>query len=99
MLTSKRLLALLLCLGMLLVLSASSAFLVHESGHDCCGDGCAVCESIAHTKALLQSFLLLGMLLAARYSFSLLFRSCRTDIPVHGCRVPTLVTWKIRLND
>ena len=49
----KRLLALLLCVGMFLVLFASSAYIAHEAKHDCAGEDCEICETIARMEALL----------------------------------------------
>ena len=60
----KRLTALLLCIGLLLALAVSSAFIVLEEGHACCGEACEICESIAKTVALLRG--------AAPFAFILL---------------------------
>ena len=95
----KRLTALLLCVGMLMTLTVSSAFIVLEEGHDCSGETCEICESIAKTVALLR--------IAARCAFLLLFAACllpllRTLCALTAARLPvfgTLVCWKVRLND
>ena len=95
----KRLTALLLCIGLLLTLVVSSAFIVLEEGHACCGEACEICESIAKTVALLRG--------AARFAFLLLFAVCllpllRAICALKAARLPafgTLVCWKIRLND
>lgn len=99
MLDRKRLTALLLCVGLLLALAVSSAFIVLEEGHTCCGEACEICESIAKTVALLRG--------AARFAFLLLFAVCllpllRAICALKAARLPafgTLVCWKIRLND
>ena len=95
----KRLTALLLCIGLLLTLAVSSAFIVLEEGHACCGEACEICESIAKTVALLRG--------AAPFAFLLLFAACllpllRAMCALKAARRPafgTLVCWKIRLND
>lgn len=95
----KRLTALLLCIGLLLTLVVSSAFILLEAGHACCGETCEICESIAKTAALLRS--------VARFAFLLLFAVCllplfRALCALKAARQPafgTLVCWKIRLDD
>lgn len=95
----RRLLALLLCSGLLLALSVSSAFIVLEEGHTCCGETCEICESIAKTVALLRG--------VARFAFLLPFAACvlpllRAICALKAARRPafgTLVCWKVRLND
>ncbi|MBQ9300525.1 MAG: hypothetical protein IJ214_08435 [Clostridia bacterium] len=95
-----RILALLISIGLLLVLSISSAYLACEAGHDCIGEECEICENIAWTRALLQSFAGLGVVLLMLLALhdDLRASNNRTDnihIPVHR----TLVSWKIRLNN
>jgi hypothetical protein len=52
--------ALLLCAGFILVLFVSSAFLIHEADHDCCGEDCPICRTIAMTTALMRAFLMIA---------------------------------------
>ena len=95
----KRLTALLLCVGLLLALAVSSAYIVLEAGHACSGEACEICESIAKTVALLRG--------VARCAFLLLFSACllplaRALCALKAARTPvfgTLVCWKVRLND
>ena len=95
----RRLLALVLCAGLLLVLAVSSAFIVLEAGHVCCGNACEICESMARIEALLH-----GTVFAA---FLSLFAACllpalKAYCVVNAARRPafsTLVCWKVRLND
>ena len=95
----KRLTALLLCIGLLLTLAVSSAFIVLEEGHACSGEACEICESIAKTVALLR--------VMGRCAFLLLFAACllpllRAIYALKAVRLPvfgTLVCWKVRLND
>jgi len=95
----KRLTALLLCIGLLLTLAVSSAFIVLEEGHTCCGETCEICESIAKTVALLRG--------VARFAFLLPFAACVLPLLRAICALKaarraafgTLVCWKVRLND
>lgn len=95
----KRLTALLLCMGLLLTLAVSSAFIVLEEGHACCGETCEICESIAKTVALLR--------VMARCAFLSLFAACLLPLLRAICALKaarrsafgTLVCWKVRLND
>ncbi len=95
----KRLLALLLCLGLLSVLAVSSAFIVLEAGHVCSGEACEICESVTETKALLR-----GM---ACFAFLSLFAVRLLPVlnaytALKAARRPalsTLVCWKVRLNN
>ena len=56
----KRFGALLLCIGLILVLSVSVAFIAHEADHDCCGEDCPICQTIAVNISLLRT---LGLLI------------------------------------
>ena len=95
----KRILALLLCVGLVTVLAVSSAFIVLEAGHVCCGRACKTCESVAKTEALLR-----GM---ACFAFLSLFAAVLLPVLKAFCalkaaRQPaldTLVCWKVRLNN
>ena len=97
--TSKRTGALLLCLGLVLVLSVSAAFIAHEADHDCSGENCPVCLAIASNIRLLR---MIG--LAALVLLSLFFLLNGTSVRnrrnryTHFC-LRTPVTWKVRLND
>ena len=56
----KQVRALLLCAGFILVLFVSSAFLIHEADHDCCGEDCPICRTIAMTTALMRAFFMIA---------------------------------------
>ena len=95
----RRIGALLLCISMVFALSVSSAFIVHEAGHDCSGHDCPVCQMIAVNVNLLR-FLGLAVLLLLAVSVLLRGRFTHREqerfcLPASG----TLVSWKIRLND
>ncbi|MBQ8136911.1 MAG: hypothetical protein IJ174_05695 [Clostridia bacterium] len=94
----KRLLAGIMCIGMLLVLFVSSAYIAHEASHDCAGEACEICERIAQTEAVLQSFLLLGAVLLALFALITLTRTKQAGQGVCSYAVSTLVSWKVRLN-
>lgn len=95
----KRILAFMVGMGLLFVLFASSAYIVHEAGHFCTGAHCQVCQQIEEVRALLHSLALLVLALAVVRTVLSLHR---TLLAMNGqCRVfaSTLVNWKVRLND
>ena len=95
----KRFGALLLCVGLILVLSVSTAFIAHEADHDCCGEDCPICRTIAINISLLRT-LGLAVLAVLCLFFLLTVRSARFMREQNNCFFPgTLVSWKIRLND
>ena len=95
----KRVGALLLCIGMILILSVSAAFILHEADHDCTGEDCPICRNIAVRIRLLRTA---ALAVAALAAFGLLLAAltacARWDRYVVFCPA-TLVRWKIRLND
>ena len=95
----KRLLALVLCVGMLFVLFASSAYIAHEAEHDCTGEDCEICENIVQMEALLQSFALLGVALILLFFLPAFLRALRAEEGLRAYHAPTLVSWKVRLNN
>ena len=96
---SKRIAAWLVCIGLLAVLFASSAYIACEADHDCAGDHCEICENILHIRALLHSFALLGVVLLAVLVLLAVHRACRSFDGLGFPARRTLVSWKIRLND
>ncbi len=97
---AKRAVALILCVGMVLVLFTSSAYLAHEADHLCAGDHCEICERVERVRVMLHRFALL---------FLALFLAVCAVLPPHRSLlsverpelyVPcTLVSWKVRLNN
>ncbi|MBR6185069.1 MAG: hypothetical protein IKQ41_02305 [Clostridia bacterium] len=94
-----RLLALLVCAGLLFVLFASSAYIAHEADHHCAGKHCEICENIARMEALLQSFALLGVVLVFMFALQAFIRVLRAEEGLCAYHAPTLVGWKVRLNN
>ena len=95
----KRCGALLLCIGLILVLSVSVAFIAHEADHDCCGEDCPICQTIAVNISLLRT-LGLAVLAALFLFFMLSARPVRCRQERYARFISgTLVSWKIRLND
>lgn len=90
--------ALLVCVGMLLMLFVSSAYIAHEAGHDCVGEGCPVCAFIARLREAQR-----GFSLALASSAALLILSSRRAVSSakEACLPAgdTLVRRKIRLNN
>ena len=95
----KRLIAWILCIGMLLVLLVSSACIAHAAAHDCVGEACEICQCIARTEAALHSFALLGVLLLAALAPLFLARAKGRGRGARRCALPTLVGWNVRLNN
>ena len=95
----KRIGTLLLCFGLILILAVSTALIVHEADHDCCGEDCPICEMIASRILLLRTLGWAGLLLLSVFFLlpvrSVFFRRARFARYFYG----TLVSWKIRLND
>ena len=91
--------ALLLCIGMVLVLLISSAYIVHEADHDCVGEGCHTCETIERLTAVIRGFGMVLLVLLVAILLLALRPICRfperESLPVGG----TLISWKIRLNN
>ena len=95
----KRALALILCVGIIFVLFASSACIAHEAEHHCAGEDCEICESIAQMEALLHSFALLGAALLLLFTLPSFLRAFRAEERLRAYAAPTLVGWKVRLNN
>ena len=99
MLNRKRIDALLLCAGMILVLFFSFAFIAHEADHECSGEHCLVCQAIATNINLLS---LLGWAMPLLLALMILHWSMAVRM-VWRRFVPlvcgTLVSLKIRMND
>ena len=96
---AKRAAALITCIGMILVLFISSAYVVHEAGHACAGEHCEVCVRVEAVKAMLYGFTLLaGAVLSVRAILS--FRHVLHVMAGRRLRSQcTLVSWKVRLDD
>lgn len=96
---AKRAAALMLCVGLILVLFASSAFLVHEADHVCEGEHCEICIHMQQAVTVLRSLGLLALALLWAGA-ALLLRRVFHEV---GARRPhalcTLVSWKVRLNN
>lgn len=95
---SKRVFAWILCAGLLLALTVSSAYAVQAAGHICCGARCTVCEIAAKTEALLRGFALFAAILAVSailYDYRPFYGADGRAVSVQS----TPVGWKVRLND
>ncbi len=99
MTNTKRIGAMILCIGLVLVLAVSIAFIANEADHNCSGEDCPFCRMIAANINLLRT---LGLAVIAFLSlFFLTFgRSVRGRKDRHACFFSgTPVSWKVRLND
>ncbi len=95
----KRLLAWILCIGMVLVLFSCSVCIAREADHHCAGDACEICRIIALAESVMQSFRLLGFILLAWFSLLALVQSIHWEQNTFSDIVSTLVSWKVRLNN
>ena len=95
----KRFRALLLCIGFVLMLLVSSAFLIQEADHDCCGEHCPVCAMIAMTSALMRSFCLIAATMLLRSALTAARSAFHTPETGYGHSAGTPVSRKIRMND
>lgn len=95
----KRVRALLLCIGFALVLSVSFAFLILEADHDCCGEDCPVCRTIAMTTSLLRALLLIAAAWLSAFVPAMSASSRRRAEETRFCAADTPVRRKIRMND
>lgn len=93
-----RALALLLSAAMLLVLLASTAFVVSHADHDCCGDNCLICEQI---NVCTQHLKTVSLAAAAALLFAALLRFARASLPAPApCMArQTLITCKVKLTN
>ena len=96
----KRFIAWIMCIGMILVLFVSSAYIAHEAEHDCStGEDCEICETIAWMGSLLQRLALLGAALLLLFTLRSLQRVFRASAVLRAYSAPTPVGWKVRLNN
>ncbi len=95
----KRIFAFVLCIGMMFVLFASSAYIAHEADHDCTGEDCEICENIAQLEALVKTISLLGVILLVLFTLPAFLRALRAEDRLCAYHAPTLVSWKVRLNN
>ncbi len=95
----KRLGALILCIGLILVLSVSVVFIAHEADHDCSGEDCPVCRMVAVNIRLMRTLGLAALVLLL-FRVLLSGQSARRRPDAYVRVLPgTLVSWKIRLDD
>ena len=86
----RRALSVLMLLLVVIVLVSSFYFILHETHHDCSGEGCPVCALVAVCRNTLKTFssallLVLSILAARRAGFSVTsasFRFCHENTPV-----------------
>lgn len=95
----KRFYALLLCAVLVLALSVSTVFILHEADHDCTGEDCPICRDIALHISLLKAAGLAALTAPALFSVPAAFANRRRRDRYAPCRPGTLVSWKIRLDD
>ncbi len=88
-----------LCAIIVLAMLVSSAFILHEAGHDCTGEDCPICQAVAINGQLLRLIGAAILVLATLPGALHIKQAWAAD---RGCFAPasgTLVSWKIRLNN
>ena len=93
-----RIAALLLAAAVLTVMLCSAFYLALEAGHDCIGDGCAICCQIAVCRNVLRklSLSVCAAALAAAFTYTL----CRDILSCADCiHRNSLVALKVKLSD
>lgn len=82
---NNRLLAMLLCLGVISMMLFSCVYAVCAAHHDCIGEGCQVCASMEACEQNIRN-LVTAVVLAAvvALSYPLLLRAVCSDKPVSG---------------
>lgn len=91
-------LAVFLSVLMISVMLLAALYVVSETNHDCCGDGCPICTHIDQCKAVLRNA---GEGTAA-LSIAILLAVIVSELFIMADRIvflPTLITQKIRLNN
>lgn len=96
---AKRAAALITCIGMILVLFTSSAYIAREAGHNCVGERCEVCERIEEVKAMLHGFALAVAVALLVFAALSLHRALHAMDGLNLYTPCTLVSWKVRLNN
>jgi len=96
---AKRLGTLLLCIGMVLVLLVSSAYIVREADHDCIGEGCHTCETIERLAGFIRGIGMALLVLLVTILLLALRPICRFPERESLPTGSTLISWKIRLNN
>ena len=95
----KRIGALALCIGLIVILFVSTAFIIHEADHDCAGEDCPICRMIAVNLRLLRTVGFAALALSAFFFLLYIYAAYRRQGRHAGAYAGTLVSWKIRLND
>ncbi|MBO4836331.1 MAG: hypothetical protein J5564_01415 [Clostridia bacterium] len=99
MIKAKRAAALITGIVMILVLFASSAYIVREADHHCTDEHCLVCRQIRQAQAVLNGTALPGVCMII---LLVLLSACRVLHAAGGLCISvrrTPVSWKVRLNN
>ena len=93
-----RITALLLAAAVLTVMLCSAFYLALEAGHDCIGDGCAICCQIAVCRNVLKKLSL--SVCAAAFAVAFTYTLCRDVSACADCiHCNSLVALKVKLSD
>ena len=90
----QRRIAVLLAVLTVLALGISAAFLLHEAGHDCIGEGCPICRQIAAVRVVFEALAPMLWVVLAVAAVVRLLRLVRPLLPL--C---TPIRLKVKLLD
>ncbi len=95
---TKRMLALLMAVAVLVIMLSSALFLVKEARHDCIGDGCRICLQMNVCRGILKSLsMLLHVAVASLLAACILCGNfCIRGKSAHQV---TLVALKVKLSN
>ncbi len=95
----RRICALILFIALSLIISVSFAYIAFEAHHDCCGEDCPICRTIAVNIQVIR-ILGLALLIAAAILILRRGQTARCRWTRHNRFISgTPVSWKVRLND
>lgn len=95
---NRRVLAFIVCAGLILALLASSLFIFVEADHDCSGEGCGVCAHMAEARAFLRGIACAAAAMLAAPAFLCLLRLLLRVRASSVRRSPSLVSLRVRLD-
>ena len=90
--------SLFLCVVLIIGMLFSSFFIAAEHGHNCHGEGCPICQTVAVCERILNN-VGAGLFIYVAVLFTVLFISSTTLLSTCNLKTTTLVSQKVRLND
>lgn len=94
----RRITAMAMCLGLLLVMFFSTIYIIREADHNCTGEKCPICHEIQICQQILNT-VGTAVLGAAVFSFTLVFLTALTSVHRRESAAVTLISLKVKLSD